>query len=148
MRRRSRSFFVCSLLLLGVASGGCKFRVSRSDIPPGAQAALQEAIDDLDSGRYDKVYQDASDEWRSQSSAEDSRATLQRVRDKLGSARTRTRQTAREDQSSSGPVPGHSVTVIYQTTFDRSEAIETFTLIEQNGRWALAKYRVSSSEFL
>ena len=80
-----------------------------------------------------------------QSSSEESNATLQRMRDKLGRARTRTQQTAREEQTSTAPVAGHSVSVIYQTTFDRGEGIETFTLIEHGGRWALAKYYVSSS---
>ena len=89
-----------------------------------------------------------------QSSQEDSRATLQKMRDKLGRARTRDLQTAREGQTSTGPVPGHSVTVIYQTTFDRTTGtppkpitgMETFTLIEQGGGWFLAKYYVSSTE--
>jgi len=146
MRRESRTFFVRALslfIVLGLA--GCNASVRRSGIPAGAQAALQTAIDDIDAGRYDKLYQEASDEWRSQSSSEESNATLQRMRDKLGRARTRTQQTAREEQTSTAPVAGHSVSVIYQTTFDRGEGIETFTLIEHGGRWALAKYYVSSS---
>ena len=145
MRRRSRSFFVWLLISIASTSFGCNARLRRSGIPAGAQTALQEAIDDIDSGRYDKIYQEASAEWRGQSSAEDSRATLQKMRDKLGSARTRTQETAREEQTSTAPVAGHSVTVIYQTTFDRGEGIETFTLVEHDGRWALAKYYVSSS---
>jgi|ERR1041385_1892136 hypothetical protein len=146
MRRQSRTFFVQTLslfIILGFAS--CNSRVRRSGIPSGAQAALQSAIDDIDAGRYDKLYQEASDEWRRQSSADESNATLQKMRDKLGQARTRTQQTAREEQTSTAPVAGHSVTVIYQTTFDRGEAIETFTLIEHGGNWMLAKYYVSSS---
>lgn len=122
----------------------CNTGARRSGIPAGAQTALDTAIDDIDAGRYDKLYDDASDEWKHQS-ADQSKTTLQTSRDKLGRARTRDLQTAREDQSSSGPVPGHSVTVIYQTTFDRGEGMETFTLIEHSGRWALAKYYVSSS---
>ena len=145
MRQPSRTFFVCALLILAAA---CNASVRRSGIPAGAQTALQDAIDDIDAGRYDKLYQDASDEWRNQSSLEDSKATMQMMSAKLGKARTRTQQTAREEQTSTGPVPGHSVTVIYQTTFDRAEGlegIETFTLVEHGGKWALAKYYVSSS---
>jgi len=70
---------------------------------------------------------------------------MQMLSAKLGKARTRTQQTAREEQTSTAPVAGHSVTVIYQTTFDRGEGIETFTLVEHRGNWALAKYYVSSS---
>ena len=142
MRQPSRIFFVCVLL---VFIAGCNASVRRSGIPAGAQAALQEAIDDIDAGRYDKLYNDAASEWRSQSSAADSQATLQMMNAKLGKARTRTQETAREEQTSTAPVAGHSVTVIYQTTFDRGEGIETFTLIEHDGHWALAKYYVSSS---
>ena len=146
MRRESRTFFVRVLpLLVMLTLTGCNASVRRTGIPSAAQAALQAAIDDIDAGRYDKLYQEASDEWRSQSSSEESNATLQRMRDKLGRARTRTQQTAREEQTSTAPVAGHSVSVIYQTTFDRGEGIETFTLIEHGGRWALAKYYVSSS---
>ena len=123
----------------------CNTGTRRSGIPAGAQTALDAAIEDIDAGRYDKLYNDASDEWKRQSSLDQSKATLQTVHDKLGRARTRDLQTAREEQTSTGPVPGHSVTVIYQTTFDRGEGIETFTLIEHGGRWALAKYYVSSS---
>lgn len=146
MRRQSRTFFVYLFLLcLAMACLACNASVRRSGIPSGAQTALDAAIEDIDAGRYDKLYQEASDEWRAQSSVEDSKATFQTLRDRLGNARTRTQATAREEQTSTGPVAGHSVTVIYQTTFDRGEGIETFTLVDRGGRWALAKYYVSSS---
>jgi hypothetical protein len=119
--------------------------VRRSGIPAGAQTALDTAIEDIDAVQIEKLYQEASDEWRSQSTAEESKATFQRLREKLGTAHSRSLQTAREEQTGTAPVAGHSVTVIYQTTFDRGEGIETFTLIERGGRWALAKYYVSSS---
>ena len=146
MRRQSRTFFVYSVLLcLAIAYVACNAQVRRSGIPAGAQTALETAIEDIDAGRYDKLYQEASDEWRAQSSLEDSKATLQKLRGRLGNARTRTQEMAREEQTSTAPGAGHSVSVIYQTTFDRGEGIETFTLVERDGRWALAKYYVSSS---
>src|SRR5262245_55545648 len=83
MRRPSRTFFVC-ILLAGVAA--CNAGVRRSGIPSCAQTALQDAIEDIDAGRYDKLYQEAADEWRSQSSPEDSKATMQMVSAKLGKA--------------------------------------------------------------
>jgi hypothetical protein len=146
MRQESRTFFVRALpLLVLLALAGCNASGRRTGIPAAAQTALQAAIDDIDAGRYDQLYQEAADEWRNQSSLEESKATLQKMRDKLGNARTRTQHTAREEQTSTAPVAGHSVTVIYQTTFDRGEGVENFTLIERGGRWALAKYYVSSS---
>ena len=123
----------------------CNASVRRSGIPPGAQAALDAATADIDAGRYDELYEQAADEWRSQSTVEQSKATFQTLRDRLGNARIRSLLTAREEQTSTAPVAGHSVTVLYQTTFDRGEGMETFTLVEHNGHWALAKYYVSSS---
>jgi hypothetical protein len=131
-------------ILISLVLTGCNTGARRSGIPAGAQTALDAAIEDIDAGRYDKLYDEASGEWKRQS-VDQSKATLQTLRDKLGRARTRDLQTAREEQTSTGAVPGHSVTVIYQTSFDRGEGIETFSLIEHSGRWALAKYYVSSS---
>jgi hypothetical protein len=52
---------------------------------------------------------------------------------------------AREEQTGTAPVPGHSLTAIYQTQFERGDAMETFTLIEHGGKWYLAKYFVTST---
>src|SRR5689334_8870271 len=101
MRQERRTFFVRALpLLVAIGLAGCNAGARRSGIPAAAQTALQIAIEDIDAGRYDKVYQEASDEWRTQSSLEESEATLQRMRDRLGIARARTQQTAREEQTS------------------------------------------------
>ena len=137
-------FFIGTLTLFTCLSCNAG-SVRRSGIPAGAQTALDTAIEEIDAARYDQLYQEASAEWRSQSSEAESAATLQKLRDKLGHARNRTLQTAREEQTGTAPVAGHSVTVLYQTTFDRAEGVETFTLIERDGNWALAKYYVSSS---
>jgi hypothetical protein len=123
----------------------CHIGERRNALPPAAQTALESAIEDIDDGSYDQLYLEAADEWRSQSSLEDSKATFETLHNRLGRARSRSLQTAREEQTSTGPTPGHSVTVIYQTSFDRGYGIETFTLIEHRGKWALAKYYVSSS---
>jgi Protein of unknown function (DUF4019) len=123
-----------TLIIAGaILFSSCTANMRRSGIPAGAQTALDAAIENIDAGRYDELYQDASDEWRNQSTLDQSRATFQALRDRLGKARTRSLLTAREDQTSTAPIAGHSVTVAYQTTFDRG------------GRWALAKYYVSSS---
>ncbi len=135
-----------TLIVAGaVLNLSCNASMRRSGIPAGAQTALDAAIENIDVGRYDELYQDASDEWRHQSTLEQSRTTFQTLRDRLGKARTRSLLSAREDQTSTAPIAGHSVTVAYQTIFDRGEGMETFTLIEHGGRWALAKYYASSS---
>ena len=144
--RLSPSCFVyCAALCAAILFSSCTANMRRSGIPAGAQAVLDAAIENIDAGRYDELYQEASDEWRNQSTLDQSRTTFQTLRDRLGKARTRSLLTAREEQTSTAPIAGHSVTVAYQTTFDRGEGMETFTLIEHGGRWALAKYYVSSS---
>ena len=124
---------------------GCHQGVRRSGIPAYAQTVIDTAIRDIDAGRYEKLYNDAGDEWRKDSTLEESNATLQRVHDKLGRAQVRNLDTAREEQTGTAPVPGHSLIAVYQTQFERGDAMETFTLIEHGGKWSLAKYLVTST---
>ena len=106
---------------------------------------LDTSIEDIDAGSYEKLYHEAADEWRRNASLDESKAAFQRLHDKLGAARRRDLQTAREEQTATAPVAGHSIIVIYQTSFDHGEGMETFTLLEHGGKWYLAKYFVSST---
>jgi hypothetical protein len=51
---------------------------------------------------------------------------------------------ARGEQNTVGAEPGQSFIIQYQTSFDRAEGMETFTLVERQGRWLLARYFVNS----
>ena len=135
-------------LVLGVLalSFACSEGTRRYGIPAGAQAVLDTSIEDIDAGRYEKLYQEAADEWRNQATLDESKATFQTLRDKLGRVRTRNLETAREEQTSTAPIAGHSLVIVYQTSFERGEGMETFTLLEHGGRWSLARYFVSSNE--
>lgn len=124
---------------------GCQKNIRRSGIPATAQTVLDTAIQDLDAGRYEKLYNDAGDEWRKDSTLEESKTTLQRLHDKLGRAQVRNLDTAREERTGTAPVPGHSLIAVYQTQFERGDAMEAFTLIEHGGNWYLAKYFVTST---
>jgi hypothetical protein len=88
-----------------------------------------------------RLYNDAAPEWRADATLEDSKATLERIREKLGRPGVRNQQTAREEQTGTG----HTVIVIYQTSFERGAGMETFTLVDRGGTWQLAKYFVSST---
>ena len=123
----------------------CSHGARRSGIPSDAQRVLDTAIQDIDAGRYDKLYRDGSDEWRKDATLEDSKATFQRLHDKLGRPQVRNLDTAREERTGTAPVPGHSLVAVYQTQFERGDAMETFTLIEHGGKWYLAKYFVTST---
>lgn len=140
---RNIRLFVISILVL--ISAACGQTVRRSGVPAGAQAVLDESLEDIDAGRYEKLYQEAAPEWRNESTLDESRATFQKLRDKLGRVRTRTLQSAREEQTSTAPIKGHSVVVVYQASFERGEGMETITLLERGGQWYLARYFVSSN---
>ena len=123
----------------------CHQTARRSGIPSDAQTVLDTAIQDIDAGRYEKLYNEAADEWRKDSTLDESKATFQRLHDKLGRAQVRNLDTAREEQTGTAPVPGHSLVTVYQTQFERGDAMETVTLIEHGGKWYLAKYLVTST---
>lgn len=140
--KRNRGPLLLGLAALGVFSFACSKGPRRSGMPAGAQTVLDTSIEDIDAGRYEKLYQEAADEWRNEYTLDESKATFQRLRDKVGKVRTRSLQSAREEQTSTA---GHSVVVVYQTFFERGEGMETLTLLERRGRWYLARYYVTSS---
>jgi hypothetical protein len=142
VRRQSRVGFILFLVFgLSPIHQGCTQSMRHSGLSAGAQAALDIAIEDIDAGRYEKLYNEAAPEWRVDATLEDSKATFQRLRDKLGKAGVRNQQTTREEQTGAG----HTVIVIYQTSFERGDAMETFTLVERGGKWQMAKYFVNST---
>jgi hypothetical protein len=136
---------ICYLVTLFLIAGACGQGGHRGGMPASAQTVLDASLSDIDAGRYDKLYHEAADEWRNEATLDESKATFQRLRDKLGKVRTRNLQSAREEQTSTAPIAGHSVTAIYQTAFERGDGMETLTLIERGGKWYLAKYYVTSN---
>ncbi|HEV7857629.1 MAG TPA: DUF4019 domain-containing protein [Pyrinomonadaceae bacterium] len=133
------------LLLYAALIVSCTVDQKRSGLPTQAQTAIDSIGEDLDQQRYEKIYNEAAEEWRSANTPEQSEAVFKTLREKLGGVRTRDYQTAREEQSSSGPLSGHSLVVTYYTTFERGAGMETFTLVERQGQWQLARYFVNSN---
>ena len=140
--RNLHPFGFCLLVLL---SSACSQGVRRSGMPAGAQAVLDSSIADIDAGRYEKLYHEAADEWRNDTTLDESKATFQKLRERLGKVRTRDQQSVREEQTSTAPIAGHSVVVLYQTAFEQGNGMETFTLLERSGQWYLARYYVTSN---
>jgi Protein of unknown function (DUF4019) len=138
------ALFCCAATM--VLTLACSAGQRSSGIPAGAQTVLDTSVEDIDAGRYEKLYQEAADEWRTDASIEESKATFQKLRDKLGNMRTRTLESAREEETGTAPLKGHSVVVVYRTSFERGEGMETFTLVERHGAWYLARYFVSSTQ--
>ena len=143
--KRKRGLLVLGGAALLVLSLSCRQGVRRSGIPAEAQLTLDTALEDIDAGRYEKLYQEAADEWRSDATLDESKATFQKLRERLGRVRTRNLQSAREEQTSTAPIAGHSVVVVYQTSFELGDGMETLTLLEHGGHWHLARYYVTSS---
>lgn len=139
---QGRALLACITLSLLIAA--CTVDERRSGVPSEAQDVIDQITEDIAAGRFDKIYNDAAEEWRSAATLEQSRATLERIRDRLGKVEGRTLHTGREQRGAGGGTSGRSLVVSYQTTFARGTGMETFTLVEREGRWLLARYFVSS----
>jgi hypothetical protein len=140
---RARPVARGALLFLSlVLSAACGAQQKRSGLPSGAQGTIDDITSDLARGDYDKIYADAADEWRQTARADESRANLERLRTSLGNVLSRAQLGANETLAS---VTDHMLVVSYNTKFERADAIETFTLVERDGRWRLARYAVNSN---
>jgi hypothetical protein len=133
---------VLSIVLVSVTA--CAVNERRSGLPTAAQNAIDTITDDIAAGRDDKIYQEAADEWRQAATPEQSRASFERVRNTFGKVLNRALVEGREQQPATGAAGGHVVNANFNTRFERGDAIETFTLVERDGRWLLARYAIHS----
>jgi len=140
----SRSRLACGLLALLVLSA-CGQRASRSGIPADVESVVGTVSELVAQEQYEKVYNDASELWKKDATQEQSTEILKTLHTKLGKVESRVVHSATEQQNSSGQMKGHVFIITYQSKFERGEAMETFTLIEENGRWKLARYLVNST---
>ena len=76
---------------------------------------------------------------------EQSNEVFKTLRTKLGKVESRSLNSATEQRNSGGVLKGHVFILSYETRFERGEGMETFTLIEDNGNWLLARYFVNST---
>jgi hypothetical protein len=139
-RLLSSSFAFC---LFTFAFHGCAVD-ERRGVPAGAQAAVERVTEEIAEGRDAEVYAEAAEEWRAAVSADENSKILARVRERLGRVESRALHTGREQQSADPPLSGHALELVYQTRFERGNAMEKFTLLERGGQWLLAGYTVSS----
>jgi hypothetical protein len=131
-------------IILASTACGLKNEGSRS-LPPEVEAAIRTVTEDLAGERYHKIYDETSRLWKRDVTVDQSTEVLKRLRTQLGKVDSRTLHTAIEQTNSGGPLQGHVFIVSYQTKFERGEGMETFTLLEENGRWLLARYLVNST---
>jgi hypothetical protein len=136
--------FVVILVVL-FAGIACGLKAERKGIPADVEALIGTVSDDIAQERYEKIYDESSDLWKHDSTLEQSEEVFKRLRTKLGKVESRTLNSATEEHNSGGALKGHAFIVTYQTKFEHGEGMETFTMIEQNGRWVLARYLATST---
>ncbi len=117
----------------------------RGRVPVEVQEVVTTVGDQIAQERYEQIYNESSDLWKQDVSLEQSNQVFKTLREKLGRVETRALNSATEQQNSGGALKGHVYILSYQTRFERGEGMETFTLVEQNGRWLLARYFVNST---
>lgn len=143
---QGKSFlFTFSFFLFTFAFVSCALKANRGGVPAGVQSAISTLSEDIAEGRYEKIYNEAAQEWRRDSTLDQSSAVFKTLKTKLGRVENRALHTATEEDNSGGPLPGHSFNLRYQTKFERGDGMETFTLVERDGRWLLARYFVNST---
>ena len=145
-QRMEFQYWSAVLLLVGLFLSGCGVQTERRQIPVEVEAAVASVSSDIAAERYEKVYNDASDLWRQDSSLEQSASSLKTLKEKLGSVKHRTVHSAVEQENSGGDLKGHVFIVTYRTTFEKGEGMESFTFVERDREWLLARYRISSTQ--
>ena len=136
---------VGALIGLVLLSASCSFKSERRSIPPEVEATIGTVSDDIAHEQYEKIYNEASDLWREAATLEQSTEVFKKLNTKLGKVQNRTLHTATEQNNSGGPLRGRAYIVSYQTKFERGEGMETFTLVEKEHQWLLARYFVNST---
>lgn len=134
-----------ALLIVLLFAVTCAANQGSRSIPPEVESVIGTINEEIAAERYDKIYNDASELWRQDATLEESTATFKALRTKLGVVENRTLQSATEQQNSGGPLKGRAFIVAYRTKFQNAEGMETFTLVERDGRWLLARYFVNST---
>ena len=142
--RQTRIPSLVIFLSISIVSA-CREPTERSRVPSEVQEAVTKIGDLIAQERYEQIYDESSELWKKDVSLEQSNEVFKTLRTKLGKVENRTLHSANEQENSGGVLKGHVFILSYQTRFERGEGMETFTLIEQNGRWQLARYLVNST---
>jgi len=133
------------VLLYALSVTACRPDGDRGRVPIEVQEVITAVGDDITMERYEDIYNEASELWRRDVTLEQSNEVFKTLRTKLGKVESRSLNAAAEQQNSGGPLKGHVFILSYETRFERGDGMENFTLIEENGRWALARYFVNST---
>ncbi len=145
-KKRELSLSAVLILFISILTvSACRQDAERGRVPSEVQEVVAHVGESIAQERYEQIYNEASDRWRNDVTLEQSNEVFKTLRTKLGKVETRALHSASEQQNASGVLKGHVFILSYQTRFERGEGMETFTLIEENGRWLLARYFVNST---
>ncbi len=131
-------------LVLSVA-GGCGLRSKSRGVPVEVEAVITGVTDDVAAERYEKIYNEAADLWKAELTLEETVSVFKTLQAKLGKMENRTLHSATEQHNSGGPLKGSAFIISYQSRFEKGEGMETFTLVERDHQWRLARYFVNST---
>jgi hypothetical protein len=120
-------------------------RMELGRVPSEVQEVVTSVGEQIAQERYEQIYNESSPLWKQEVSLEQSNQTFKTLREKLGKVENRSLHSATEQENSGGALKGHVYILRYETRFERGEGMETFTLVEQDGRWLLARYFVNST---
>jgi hypothetical protein len=137
------AFLIAFLPVLTVSA--CRGNVERARVPSQVQDVVARVGEQIAQERYEQIYNESSERWKQDVTLEQSNEVFKTLRTKLGKIESRSLNSATEQQNSSGVLKGHVFILSYETNFERGEGMETFTLIEENGQWLLARYFVNST---
>ena len=145
---RQTCLFSLSIFLIVVSSltvSACRQDAERGRVPSEVNEVITSVGENIAQERYEQIYNESSDLWKKDVGLEQSNEVFKTLRTKLGKVESRSLHSATEQQNSGGALKGHVYILTYQTRFERGDGMETFTLIEENGRWRLARYLVNST---
>ena len=134
-----------SVFLASLTVSACRQDVERGRVPSEVEEVIAAIGESIAQERYEQIYNESSSLWKKDVTLDQSNQTFKTLRTKLGKVESRTLHSATEQQNSGGVLKGHVYILSYQTRFERGDGMETFTLIEENGRWLLARYFVNST---
>jgi hypothetical protein len=134
------------VLLLAVTAFACGIGNQRDRVPPEVEEVVANISANIDQERFEQIYLESSELWKRDVTLEQSNEVFKTLRTKLGKVESRALHSATEQQNSGGPLKGHVFILSYETRFERGAGMETFTLIQENGSWLLARYLVNSTD--
>jgi Protein of unknown function (DUF4019)/Protein of unknown function (DUF3887) len=142
-RKALRALSIAVFLTLMLSA--CSQDVQRSRVPSEVLEVVARIGEQITQERYDQIYNESSERWKQEVTLDESNEVFKTLRTKLGKVESRSLTYANEQENSGGTLKGHVFILSYRTRFERGDAGETFTLVEENGSWLLARYFVNST---